>query len=231
VITSFAWDNAPSHAITSDRYRFIHYHTGFEELYDLQADPHEFTNLAAEQSLEETRKHLASLLPTTPAPDRGIPRDSPFQLSKASATNSPQPDISKQPIRIRLRATGNTRSPGVLLSHGGEFNGYILYLEEQRLVFAVRRKNQIHRINSDVNRIPASTHFDVEASLQSDGTMSLRVNDGPESIGSAGGWIEVQPNEGLTLGADPNSKVDSETLTPPWSGEILEVFINGTRIH
>lgn len=231
VLTSFAWDNEPSHAITTDRYRLIHYHTGFEELYDLRTDPNEFNNLAADPSFQETRLRLASRLPTMAAPDRGVPKDSPFQLSKASATNSPQPNISKQPIGIRLRAKGNAHSPGVLLSHGGEFNGYVLYLEEQSLVFAVRRKNQIHRIRTDVDEISDSTPIEIEAALQSDGTMLLRVKGGPEAIGSAEGWLEVQPNEGLTVGADPNSKVDSEALTPPWSGQVLEIVINGERIR
>jgi arylsulfatase A-like enzyme len=39
--------NQGNHGIRSERWRYIRYADGSEELYDLQADPHEWTNLAA----------------------------------------------------------------------------------------------------------------------------------------------------------------------------------------
>jgi arylsulfatase A-like enzyme len=38
--------NQGNHGIRSERWRYIHYADGSEELYDLQADPHEWTNIA-----------------------------------------------------------------------------------------------------------------------------------------------------------------------------------------
>ena len=38
--------NQGNHAIRSERWRYIHYADGSEELYDMQTDPHEWTNLA-----------------------------------------------------------------------------------------------------------------------------------------------------------------------------------------
>ena len=35
-----------THGIRSERWRYIHYADGSEELYDMHADPHEWTNLA-----------------------------------------------------------------------------------------------------------------------------------------------------------------------------------------
>jgi choline-sulfatase len=40
--------NQGNHAVRSERWRYIRYADGSEELYDLQADPHEWHNLAAE---------------------------------------------------------------------------------------------------------------------------------------------------------------------------------------
>jgi choline-sulfatase len=40
--------NQGNHAVRSERWRFIHYADGTEELYDLEADPHEWRNLAAD---------------------------------------------------------------------------------------------------------------------------------------------------------------------------------------
>ena len=43
-LTTHGKDN---HALRSEHYRYIRYHDGSEELYDMQADPKEWTNLAA----------------------------------------------------------------------------------------------------------------------------------------------------------------------------------------
>ena len=42
----FRGDLGPSHGISSDWYRYIHYDNGFEELYDLNTDLGERNNLA-----------------------------------------------------------------------------------------------------------------------------------------------------------------------------------------
>jgi arylsulfatase A-like enzyme len=39
-------DQPESYAISSERWRYIHYKGGDEELYDIKSDPHEWTNLA-----------------------------------------------------------------------------------------------------------------------------------------------------------------------------------------
>lgn len=46
-LCSFQFGNErnPSHGVADERYRFIRYGNGFEELYDLQNDPHEYENL------------------------------------------------------------------------------------------------------------------------------------------------------------------------------------------
>jgi arylsulfatase A-like enzyme len=39
-------DQAQSYAISTERWRYLHYQNGDEELYDIESDPHEWTNLA-----------------------------------------------------------------------------------------------------------------------------------------------------------------------------------------
>ena len=64
-VTEFRRGNA---AVRSDRYRFIRYHDGGEELYDHSSDPQEWKNLAAEPKLVAVRKQLARWLPNDWAP-------------------------------------------------------------------------------------------------------------------------------------------------------------------
>jgi len=68
-ITTFHKDN---HAIRTAKYRYIRYADGGEELYDHDADPYEWTNLAADPKLAEVKKGLQKLLPTVNKPE--LPR-------------------------------------------------------------------------------------------------------------------------------------------------------------
>ncbi len=57
-----------NHAVRSERWRYIRYADGSEELYDHDADELEWTNLAGEPYLEAVKDDLATWLPDTNAP-------------------------------------------------------------------------------------------------------------------------------------------------------------------
>ncbi|MCC6511403.1 MAG: sulfatase, partial [Pirellulaceae bacterium] len=52
-----------NHAVRSERYRYIRYADGGEELYDHQADPHEWHNLAKLPDMAAIKEDLAKFLP------------------------------------------------------------------------------------------------------------------------------------------------------------------------
>ncbi len=54
-----------------ERYRYIRYPDGTEELYDHEADPGEHTNLATDAALQRAREQLARWLPAQWAPSLG----------------------------------------------------------------------------------------------------------------------------------------------------------------
>jgi arylsulfatase A-like enzyme len=58
-------------AVRTERWRYIRYYDGGEELYDEQADPNEWTNLAADPKYADTKKELAKWLPKVNTP--GVP--------------------------------------------------------------------------------------------------------------------------------------------------------------
>jgi arylsulfatase A-like enzyme len=71
-----AWDRPAvmtyrrgNHAVRSERYRYIRYANGDEELYDHAVDPHEWTNLAGRADSTAVKADLARWLPRTDAPD------------------------------------------------------------------------------------------------------------------------------------------------------------------
>jgi choline-sulfatase len=79
-ITSFGVGNF---AIRSTRYRFIQYHDGSRELYDLSNDPHEWTNLASNPEFKDIIAEHAAFLPKDQHPV--LPGDSTGHQSYAAA--------------------------------------------------------------------------------------------------------------------------------------------------
>lgn len=71
-----AWDRPAltthgrnNHAVRDERWRYIRYADGSEELYDHQEDPQEWTNVADLPENEGVKKRLSERLPTTNAKD------------------------------------------------------------------------------------------------------------------------------------------------------------------
>ncbi len=64
-ITTHGYQN---HAVRTEKYRYIRYADGSEELYDEVADPKEWKNLAADSNFASVKKDLAQWLPKTNVP-------------------------------------------------------------------------------------------------------------------------------------------------------------------
>ncbi len=67
-ITSFGPGN---HAVRTERWRYIRYNDGSEELYDHATDPHEWTNLAAQAECAEIIEKHRAMLPVDKGPILG----------------------------------------------------------------------------------------------------------------------------------------------------------------
>lgn len=60
---------AGCHAVRNERYRYIRYRNGDEELYDVDEDPHEWTNRTGDVALADVKAQLARFIPTENAPN------------------------------------------------------------------------------------------------------------------------------------------------------------------
>ena len=58
-----------NHAVRTEKWRYIRYADGGEELYDHDADPLEWKNLAKDGRFADVKAELAKRLPVTNAPD------------------------------------------------------------------------------------------------------------------------------------------------------------------
>jgi hypothetical protein len=64
-LTTYGRNN---HGVRGERYRYIRYEDGSEELYDHEDDAHEWTNVADDAAHRETKERLAAHLPKVNAP-------------------------------------------------------------------------------------------------------------------------------------------------------------------
>ena len=64
VLTTYGREN---HTVRSERWRYIRYHDGTEELYDHQSDPNEWENLADVPDHAAVKAELSRWLPETNA--------------------------------------------------------------------------------------------------------------------------------------------------------------------
>ncbi|MBP1607918.1 MAG: arylsulfatase family protein [Acidobacteria bacterium] len=60
--------NQGNHGIRTDRWRYIRYADGSEELYDMRADPNEWTNLANDPEYRQRKEELTRWLPKIDVP-------------------------------------------------------------------------------------------------------------------------------------------------------------------
>jgi arylsulfatase A-like enzyme len=107
-----------NHAVRSERWRYIRYADGGEELYDETHDPYEWTNLASDTTYDEVKAELAKAFPKRNEPEaeartpkrRGSRADEPPRPRKRSRSTEVEGSspVSRAPSSSRTRAA----SPG-----------------------------------------------------------------------------------------------------------------------
>jgi arylsulfatase A-like enzyme len=83
-----------SYGLSAERWRYIHYANGDEELYDCRTDPHEWTNLATAREHSKTLGELRRLAPRTfakrvPPKDESLPKYLGYTYSDPKPPASP----------------------------------------------------------------------------------------------------------------------------------------------
>jgi arylsulfatase A-like enzyme len=180
------------------------------ELYDLSQDPNELQNLAAEQP-----KRVKDMAARWKA---WAERCHVISQQKAA------PLIAGKPLEIRCRIEFTPKQQnGVILAQGGNKNGLSLHLIEGKPSFSIRRNGLLTSITCPTV-LPAGVHA-LQAKLKVDGGLELLVDEASVAVGKAGGLIEKQPQDPLSIGQDIQSPVGDYPDPFPFSGKVTDVQI------
>lgn len=88
VVTTFQREHF---SIGDDRWRYIRYGDGTEELYDHRADPNEWTNLAGKAEHASVKSRLAAFLPKSPKPEAPSPKADKANKGSGEKTRKKRP--------------------------------------------------------------------------------------------------------------------------------------------
>ena len=200
--------------IRSKAWKYVQYPDSLapnEELYRIDTDPGEATNLAAEPDvagvLAEMRTKLADAMAATrysvPAHAREpsfdpIDAPAPVTIPLGDDMRLPENALKSRAFTLRVR----TRiADGLVLSGGRKGNGFRLSVEDGRPLFEVVARRRKRRVVGPELGEAASEPIRIEAGLGGDGRVFLRV-DGTETRAALAMNAPMTTGNALTIGAE-----------------------------
>ena len=231
------WEHEGNRAVRIGKWKLVAaFPAGRWELYDMEQDRTELHDLAAAKpglveamtaqwELWAQRTH-AIPWPWRP-PYGGRPQDvgnreTVFHLKQGD--NLPRdkaPRVAGRSIDITAVISGN--ADGVIVTQGGERDGYSLYVKGGRLALATRHDGEQTNVAATAN-VPAG-EVEVSARLAHDGTITLRGAGRNVATGQAPGPLENMPGDGLQVGRDEHSAVGPYQAPFAYGGRIVRVQI------
>ncbi|MBM3992794.1 MAG: arylsulfatase [Planctomycetes bacterium] len=233
------WEHEGNKAILVKNSKLVSRFPGPWELYDLNADRAETTDLAARepQRVKELAAkwqawaERADVLPLRPY---GKPKQTKTKASTKTEfqfqagdnlTGENVPDVAGKSISINADI-GPKLGDGVILAHGGRNHGYALFIRDGRLAFAVRQSGVLTSIEAKTPL--AAGKASVTALLNKNGTLRLLLDDKLVAEGKGKGAMPAVPGEGLQVGQDLGAAVADYQAPFAFKGDLRRVTLKLT---
>jgi arylsulfatase A-like enzyme len=233
------WLGPGNQSLRTRRWRYTRYCDGSEELYDYENDIDELKNLADDPEFADVKQSLASHLRQERAPA--------FSSSPApGATLRPAPGESQwfqgvedgfagRPITIRAKVEAG--GDGVIVHHGSWFAGYSLYVKDRKLCMGVMDlETPLCWDNLEANTTVVESQrslpdglVQVEARLDADGTVKLRMDGEVAGTGRAGGPLSIYPCGMLEAGCYTRENypaIGDYELTEEFPGSLKDISVS-----
>lgn len=227
-ITVMGGGSQASYAARTQRWRYIRYADGGEELYDHDQDPNEWNNLAADPSHVALKQDLAAFFPNSflsaSRPSKEVvPAASPdgsihlvLQLGD-EVSGAEAPPLQGRGFFIDTAFDFNPKvdADSSLLSQGDAQLGYVLHLVASQPTLTVFREGKVTSVTADALK---PGRCQVRAGLDQDGLLSIAVPGQSEMLSNSPlvGGFPAQPSGALRVGASfgPLSHRDYPNSTP-----------------
>jgi len=213
IVTTMGGGADACYAARDERWRYIRYADGSEELYDHQSDPHEWTNLASRAEHDDLKKLLSGWFPkefisatrtiAEIAPGRSMDGGEDFVLQAGdvlSPADSPQIEGKGVYLDVSLDFKPSIDQNSTVLSQGDARSGYALHFAngEPALSVFINGKGTVVKIGA-----VRPGRVNLRGIIGTDGTLSLSASDEGEITITApfSGGFPKQPAEGLRVGA------------------------------
>lgn len=228
----YGFDQLPDLAVRQGPWKLLCDYDGSRtQLYNLESDPGEKNNLAADEPelVSSLTAKLTEWNQSMPQ-DNGLalgtqpekkPRNSKknFRLQQGddlSGPNAPQCGGKSVTITASFNSKGED---GVIVAQGGDKQGYALYIRKGKLVLGVRDN---WKLTEAVAGEPLNSGItQVTATISANGKMQLLVNEKIAATADAK-CVLAQPGDGLQVGDDKIKPVGDYT-TKTFSGSISEL--------
>ncbi|MBI1181978.1 MAG: sulfatase-like hydrolase/transferase [Alphaproteobacteria bacterium] len=243
--TTIPWapDHSPKPPVDERQWELYDLRSDFTQAHDLAAThPEKLSSMQATFWLEAARQHILPIhrytegregMPTLKGDRRTFVYAGPAKRIPASGA----PSTIGRSYRIEASVTiPEDGGSGVIVTQGGRFGGYALYLKGGRLFFHYNALDPHQYTVSGQKPVPAGKHkFTAEfesdsAKAGSGGMLRLRIDGDQVAEGRIEQTIRggaINPTEGLDIGGDSVSPVDDDyTIAGSrFSGDIDKVVI------
>jgi arylsulfatase len=145
-----------------------------------------------------------------------------FELKNGDALDRQEsPAIAGHSFSITAKFDAQ-KANGVIVAQGGLAQGYSLFLQDGKLVFALRRNNQLFKASTTQSVVGG---HNVVAKLTPDGTMTINLDGVLAATAKAPGPLTIMPTDGLNVGSDTGGLVANYGANNQFSGTIENVII------
>ncbi|HYE17959.1 MAG TPA: arylsulfatase [Tepidisphaeraceae bacterium] len=221
---------------------------GAWELYDMEADRAETTDLAKAQpervkelvaQWEAWAKRTGAIpWPWKPAygekavagegpaknggraQARGSSTEKVFTLKAGDyLAGKDAPDSAEKPLTITARL--ETIGDGVILAQGGTGHGFTLYVKDGTVTLAARLGSKLYSVSAK-EKLPAAP-VDLVARLKEGGMVTLTANGKEIGAGRIPDLLSTTPTDGLSAGQDANARVGEYAAPFKYGGKLGEV--------
>jgi arylsulfatase A-like enzyme len=226
------WEHEGNRAVRDGQWKLVAKENRPWELYDLKVDRTEQQNLAAAhpQTVRELSARWdayaarANVLPLGGWRDRdrgtNYSRKTEFVLKDGDhLERGDAPNLVQRGFTLTARFDPAGKD-GVIVAQGGSAHGFSLFVEEGKLIFAVRRGKTL-AATAGLNLRPGVQTARATLSKES---LSLVLNNGAP-VTAPGGWIDQMPTDGLDVGEDAGGLVGPYREENGFGGTIESVHI------